>query len=101
MGYTPNHFSLEYLFMLCEYFTTITADFFPRHTKEDQTIFDLIKQQPSTLRFSKCNDVDYLLYQLLEERVGKFRKQADIMIQNEMNRLSKAENEIEQINNKK
>lgn len=31
-GYTPNHFALEYLFNLCEYFTTITADFSPTNS---------------------------------------------------------------------
>jgi hypothetical protein len=98
-GYTPNHFALEYLFMLCEYFTSITADFFPRQTKEEKSIFNLLKQQTNTLRFSKCNDVDYILYQLLEERCGKFRRQADIMIQNEIERLNEAENETEKTNN--
>ncbi|MNR31685.1 hypothetical protein D3C85_1492120 [compost metagenome] len=85
--------------MLCEYFTSITADFFPRQTKEEKSIFNLLKQQPNTLRFSKCNDVDYILYQLLEERCGKFRKHADIMIQNEIERLNEAENETEKTNN--
>lgn len=99
MGYTPNHFALEFLFMLCEYFSTITVDFFPRSTTEDQIIFNLLKQQPSVLRFSRCNDVDYVLYQLLEGRCGKFRKQADILIQNELERLSKAEDETTEINN--
>lgn len=99
MGYTPNHFALDYLFMLCEYFSTLTADFFPRHTKEDQRIFNLLKQQPSTLRFSKCNDVDYLLYQLLEERSGEFRKQAAVLIRNEIDRLSKVEDENKKTNN--
>lgn len=98
MGYTPNHFGLEYLFTLCEYFTPITADFFPRKTQEDKTIFKLLKQQPCTLRFSKANDVDYIHYQLLEERCGKFRKQADVLIQNEMDWLNEAENKFEKIN---
>ncbi|CAD0004357.1 hypothetical protein [Flavobacterium chungangense] len=98
MGYTPNHFALGYLFTLCEYFTTITADFFPRETQEDKSMFNFLKQQPCTLRFSKCNDVNYLYYQLLEERCGKFRKQADILIQNEIDRLREAEKESEKIN---
>lgn len=90
-GYTPNHFAMEYLFTLCEYFTSITADFFPRQTKEEKSIFKLLKQQPSTLRFSRCNEVDYILYQLLEERCGKFMKQAEILIKNESDRLSESE----------
>ncbi|GGF05991.1 hypothetical protein [Flavobacterium limi] len=98
MGYTPNHFALGYLFMLCEYFTTITADFFPRQTQEDKSMFRLLSQQPCMLRFSKFNDVDYLYYQLLEQRCGKFREQADILIQNEIDRLREAENNIEQPN---
>ncbi len=95
IGYTPNHFALEYLFNLCEYFTTITADFFPRQTKEDKSIFKLLKQQPNTLRFSKANDVDYLYYQIVEERCKKFKKQAEILIQNEIDRLNEVKNESE------
>jgi hypothetical protein len=95
IGYTPNHFALEYLFNLCEYFTTITADFFPRQTKEDKSIFKLLKQQPNTLRFSKTNDVDYLYYQVVEERCKNFKKQAEILIQNEINRQNEVENEPE------
>ena len=95
IGYTPNHFALEYLFNLCEYFTTITADFFPRQTKEDKSIFKLLKQQPNTLRFSKANDVDYLNYQIVEERCKKFKKQAEILIQNEIDRLNEVKNESE------
>ena len=95
IGYTPNHFALEYLFNLCEYFTTITADFFPRQTKEDKYIFKLLKQQPNTLRFSKTNDVDYLYYQIVEERCKNFKKQAEILIQNEIDQLNEVKNESE------
>lgn len=95
IGYTPNHFALEYLFNLCEYFTTITADFFPRQTSEDKSIFKLLKQQPNTLRFSKANDVDYLYYQIVEERCKKFKEQAEFLIQNEINRQNEVENEPE------
>ncbi|PVX46759.1 hypothetical protein C8C85_2642 [Flavobacterium sp. 103] len=93
IGYTPNHFALEYLFNLCEYFTTITSDFFPRQTWEDKSIFKLLKQQPNTLRFSKANDVDYLYYQVVEERCKNFKNQAEILIQNEINRQNEVENE--------
>jgi hypothetical protein len=93
MGYTPNHFGLEHLFNLCEYFTTITADFFPRITQEDKSMFKLLKQQPSTLRFSKANDVSYLYYELLEERCGKFKNQAEIVIEKELSRQNQIENE--------
>jgi hypothetical protein len=97
IGYTPNHFALEYLFNLCEYFTTITTDFFPRQTREDKSIFKLLKQQSNTLRFSKANDVDYLYYQVVEERCKNFKNQAEILIQNEINRQNEVENEPEKI----
>lgn len=97
MGYTPNHFALGYLFGLCEYFTTITADFFPRQTKEEKALFNLLKQQPNGLRFSRANYISYLQYDLLEERCGAFKRQADLLIQNEMDRLSEAEKETKEI----
>jgi hypothetical protein len=85
LGYSPNHFSLDHLFNLCGYFTTITTDFFPRKTQEDKSMFKLLKKTPCALRFSKANDVDYLYYQLLEQRCCKFKNQADILIQIELN----------------
>jgi hypothetical protein len=97
LGYSPNHFSLDHLFNLCEYFTTITADFFPRKTQEDQALFKLLKQQSNTLRFSKANDVDYLDYQVLERRCDKFIVQAEVLTQKELDRLQ----EIEQDKNEK
>ncbi|TDE43187.1 hypothetical protein E0I26_11265 [Flavobacterium rhamnosiphilum] len=93
MGYAPNHFSLDHLFNLCEYFTTITTDFFPRKTEEDLSMFKLLKQQPSALRFNKANDVDYLYYPLLEERCCKFKNQADVLTQKELDRLKQIESE--------
>lgn len=93
MGYSPNHFSLDHLFNLCEYFTTITTDFFPRITEEDRFLFKLLKQQPSALRFNKANDVDYLYYELLEQRCCKFKNQAAVLIQKELDRLTQMESE--------
>ncbi|PRZ24940.1 hypothetical protein [Flavobacterium granuli] len=92
LGYTPNHFSLDYLFNLCEYFTAISTELFPRKTREDQSMFKLLKQQPSALRFSKANDVDYLYYQLLERRCTKFKNEAEVLIQKELDRLKEIEN---------
>jgi hypothetical protein len=96
MGYSPNHFSLDHLFNLCAYFTTITTDFFPRITEEDRSMFKLLKQQPSALRFNKANDVDYLYYQLLEQRCCKFKNKAAVLIQKELDRLTQIESEEDQ-----
>lgn len=92
LGYSPNHFSLDHLFNLCEYFTTITTDFFPRKTPEDQSLFKILKQQPSLLRFSKVDDVEDLDYQLLERKCTEFINQAEVLIQKELDRLKEIEN---------
>ncbi|WP_026705284.1 hypothetical protein [Flavobacterium soli] len=88
---------MGYLFGLCEYFTTITADFFPRQTKEEKALFHLLKQQPNGLRFSRASYISYLQYDLLEERCGAFKREADLLIQNDMDRLSEAEKETKEI----
>lgn len=91
LGYSPNHFSLDHLFNLCEYFTTITTDFFPRKTPEDQSLFKMLKQQPSVLRFSKADDVEDLDYELLERKCTNFKNQAEVLIQKELDRLKEIE----------
>jgi hypothetical protein len=92
LGYSPNHFSLDHLFNLCEYFTTITTDFFPRKTPEDRALFKILKQQPSVLRFNKVDDVEYLDYELLERKCTNFINQAEVLIQKELDRLKEIEN---------
>lgn len=92
LGYSPNHFSLNHLFNLCEYFTSITADFFPQKTQEDRSLFKILKQQPSVLRFNNVDDVEDLDYQLLERRCTEFRNQAEVLIQKELDRLKEIEN---------
>lgn len=91
MGYTPNHFALEHLFDLCEYFVDITADFFPHKTQEDQSMFKLLKRHPTALRFGRANDVDYLHYQVLEERCRLFQKRAIKLMESELERLQNLE----------
>lgn len=91
LGYSPNHFSLDYLFNLCEYFTTITTDFFPRKTPEDRSLFKILKQQPSALRFNKVDDVEYLDYELLERKCSNFINQAEVLTQKELDRLKEIE----------
>lgn len=93
LGYSPNHFSLDHLFNLCEYFTTITTDFFPRKTPEDKSLFKILKQQPSVLRFNKVDDVENLDYELLERKCTEFINQAEVLIQKELDRLKEIENQ--------
>ena len=94
LGYTPNHFSMGYLFELCEYFTGITSDFFPRNSRDEKNMFRLLKKNPNTLRFSRKNSSDYLYYQIMEDRCRDFMKEADIMIQKELERLAEIHQEV-------
>lgn len=87
LGYTPNHFSLGYLFELCEYFTNLTSEYFPRNSSDEKNMFKLLKKNPNTLRFSRRNSFDYLYYGLMEDRCRQFMKEAEVMIQNELERL--------------
>ncbi|HEY1194997.1 hypothetical protein [Flavobacterium sp.] len=94
LGYTPNHFSLGYLFELCEYFTTLTSDYFPRNSRDEKNMFRLLKKNPNTLRFSRRNSSDYLCYQLMEDRCRDFMKEAEAMIQKELERLAEIHQDL-------
>ncbi|WP_281235171.1 hypothetical protein [Flavobacterium gelatinilyticum] len=87
LGYTPNHFSLGYLFELCEYFTSLTSEHFPRNSRDEKNMFKLLKKNPNTLRFSRRNSFDYLYYGLMEDRCRDFMKEAEVLIQKELERL--------------
>ena len=94
LGYTPNHFSMGYLFELCEYFTGITSDFFPRNSRDEKNMFRLLKKNPNTLRFSRKNSSDYLYYQLMEDRCRDFMKEAEVVIEKELERLAEIHQEV-------
>ncbi|KAF2335376.1 hypothetical protein DM444_05230 [Flavobacterium ginsenosidimutans] len=94
LGYTPNHFSMGYLFELCEYFTSITSDYFPRNSRDEKNMFRLLKKNPNTLRFSRRNSSDYLYYQLMEDRCRDFMKEAEVMIQKELERLAEIHQDV-------
>ncbi|WP_338841245.1 hypothetical protein [Flavobacterium ginsenosidimutans] len=94
LGYTPNHFSMGYLFELCEYFTCITSDYFPRNSRDEKNMFRLLKKNPNTLRFSRTKSSDYLYYQLMEDRCRDFMKEAEAMIEKELARLAEIHQDL-------
>ncbi|MNR15367.1 hypothetical protein D3C85_1318970 [compost metagenome] len=94
LGYTPNHFSMGYLFELCEYFTGITTEYFPRNSRDEKNMFRLLKKNPNTLRFSRRNSSDYLYYQLMEDRCRDFMNEAEAMIQKELERLAEIHQDV-------
>ncbi|PBI83536.1 hypothetical protein BSF41_45220 [Flavobacterium sp. ACN2] len=76
LGYYPDHFSLLYLFEICEIFTPLTSDIFPRSTSEDKAMLELLKVNPASLRWSKVQESCLVSTQLLEKRCGLFYEKA-------------------------
>jgi hypothetical protein len=76
LGYYPDHFSLPYLFEICEIFTPLTSDIFPRTTSEDKAMFDLLKANPASLRWSNVKKSCLVDIELLEKRCDVFYAKA-------------------------
>lgn len=87
LGYNPNHFSIAYLFDLCEIFTDLTSEIFPRNTQEDKELFDLIKAHPSKLRWTRLKTMNFLHTELLQKRCNLFQQKAIELAEAELNRL--------------
>lgn len=87
LGYTPNHFSLSYLFDLCEYFTPLTSEIFPRQTDKDKLLLKLLSCNMSSLRHGAMDEVPRHDYEVLSNRYYEFVERADKLIANELERL--------------
>lgn len=87
LGFYPDHFSLAYLFDICEIFTPLTSDLFPRATSEDKRLFDLLKTNPSSLRWTKVKDSLLLDTEHLERRCSLFYDKACALVEAELVRL--------------
>ncbi|OOG69971.1 hypothetical protein [Flavobacterium sp. A45] len=91
LGYQPNHFSLTFLFDLCEIFTSLPSEIFPRTTEEDKRMFDLLKIHPSSLRWASLKTSSFLHTELLEKRCNLFYERAYGLIESELERLENLE----------
>jgi hypothetical protein len=91
LGYQPNHFSLTFLFDICEIFTSLTSEIFPRKTEEDKRLFDLLKMQPSSLRWANLKTSSFLNTELLEKRCNLFYERAYELMESELERLENIE----------
>lgn len=87
LGYRPDHFSLPYLFELCEIVTPLTSDIFPRTSPEDKRLFKLLKAHPSELRWANPKLSCRLDTEVLEKRSNLFHKRASELIASELERL--------------
>lgn len=85
LGYRPNHFALGYLFDICEIFTPIASQIFPRHTEEEKELFALLSTNISSLRSSESYPADPLLTAILERRCQTFLEKATNIIHEKLN----------------
>ena len=87
LGYSPNQFALQYLFELCEYFSPLTAEIFPRVTKKDRELLKILSGHTNSLRYGFIDDVQYFDYEVLSNRYLEFVERADKLAAKELERL--------------
>ncbi|WP_016989519.1 hypothetical protein [Flavobacterium sp. ACAM 123] len=87
LGYHPNHFSLAYLFEICEIFTPLVSEIFPQTTGEDKRLFDLLKTNPGSLRWFKLKNSSRIDTELLAKRCKLFHERACELVEVEMERI--------------
>lgn len=87
LGYMPNHFTLPYLFEVCEYFSPLTAEIFPRVTEKDRELLRILSGRTTSLRYGYIDDVPYHDYEVLSNRYNEFVERADKLAVAELERL--------------
>ena len=87
LGYHPNHFSLAYLFEICEIFTPLVSEIFPQTTVEDKRLFDLLKTHPGSLRWFKLKNSSRIDTELLAKRCKLFYERACELVELELERI--------------
>lgn len=87
LGYMPNQFSLPFLFELCEYFTPLTAEIFPRETEKDKELLRTLSGYNNSLRHGIVDDVPHHDYEVLSNRYNEFVDRAEKLAAKELERL--------------
>lgn len=89
LGYMPNHHSLSFLFELCEYFTPLTAELFPRETQKDKELLKILSGHTTSLRYGFVDEVPSHDYEVLNNRYYEFVERANKIAATELERLEK------------
>ena len=87
LGYMPNQHNLSFLFELCDYFTTLTAELFPRETQKDKELLKILSGHTTSLRYGFVDDVPTHDYEVLHNRYFEFVERADQLAATELERL--------------
>jgi len=72
LGYRPNHYSLVFLFELCEHFSPLTAEIFPRRSEEERRLFKILNTELYVLRGGFVDGVSDLDIEVLRGRCVAF-----------------------------
>ncbi|TRX30894.1 hypothetical protein FNW52_19465 [Flavobacterium sp. ZT3R18] len=89
LGYCPNHYSVEYLINLCDNFTTLTLEIFPRNTEHEKELFQILCYRPNLVRYNEIDAVYYPDVQILSKRCKEFQVRANELGRQELERIEK------------
>lgn len=92
LGYTPHQYALQFLFELCEYFTPLTAEIFPRETDKDKELLKILSRATTSLRHGSIDAVHTHDYEVLCNRYNEFVERADQLIAKELERIEQLGN---------
>ncbi len=98
LGYTPHQYSLQFLFELCEYFTPLTAELFPRDSDKDKELLKILSGATNSLRHGYIDDVPTHDYEVLSNRYNEFVDRSDKLIAKELERIEQLGNDNYNIN---
>lgn len=91
LGYRPHHFALGYLIELCDLFTPIASELFPRKTKQELAFLKPLLRSINDMRHFKTMGKSTPQLPLLEERCTAFYEQAVLAVETELERLKSVE----------
>ncbi|WP_199117780.1 hypothetical protein [Pedobacter sp. ASV28] len=94
LGYAPNQFSLKHLFELCELFSVLTAEVFPRKTDYDKKLLRVLSAGAGTMRYGIANNFSQHDFEVLRCRQHEFVKQARRLAELELERLQQLNDKI-------
>lgn len=89
LGYVPHQFSLFLLLELCEYFTALPREVFPRDTQRDRALMKILAGHSHLVRSGNVGDVARYDVVLLRERCYEFVARAEVLVAGALERLDR------------
>lgn len=79
LGYTPNRYRLHHLLNLCDNFTALTKDVFPRRTDDDLDLFRNLNQSVCHIRYLHRGVTNPIAINTLIIKVEVFLERAELL----------------------